>query len=80
MVNRGTISKLIFESLGELSLIIAAVLISQIVLLKFNYSYKMISLIIVLLIIGVALRIFAEEILGDSISGKIIKRISRFNK
>jgi len=81
MVNQKTISKILFNSLGELMIVLASLLVG-LSLVHFFSSIKIYLLVIFILLfisLGVILRIFAEEILGDILSGKILKRL-RFHK
>ena len=78
MVHINTISRVASESIGELMIIIAAVLVS--LSFKDGITTFTILLIIILILIGIILRIFAAELLGDFLSGKIKERLRRFVK
>ena len=77
MVHDKTISRIIFEGLGELFILTSAVLIALIV--TSGLSVCFLVLVAFLIGMGVIFRIFAEELLGDIVSGKIFERLSRFN-
>ena len=79
MVNFKTISRIIFDSFVELSLLCSAVL-ATLFFTNTDYRTCLFGIIIIfLVIIAVTFRIFASELLGDIVSGKILKRLSRFN-
>ena len=81
MVNSSTVSKILCQSVSQIMIIAAAILLGLTLERRFeNISDLNLILIAILIIVfGIILNIFAEELLGDILSGKIIKRISRYN-
>lgn len=78
MVHIRTISKMLFGGVGEIMMVSSAFLLGLFII-KFSPKWYF-TLIIILgfMFIGIILRRFESEILGDLLSGHILKRLGRW--